>query len=59
MAEIDTLHILAIDIGKFNNVFCWYEVSWKRTEFRTVPTCPAKMRQLGVTVVIEACSPAG
>jgi transposase len=56
--------ILAIDLGKFNSVFCWYDTASKATTFRTVPTNPDDfrhelLRQPGVTVVIEACSPAG
>ena len=42
---------------------CWYEVSSKATIFRTVSTNEnamreALLRQPGVTVVVEACSPA-
>ena len=40
MITINTPHILAIDLGKFNSVFCWYEVSPQKTEFRTVTTSP-------------------
>jgi hypothetical protein len=60
---ISTPHILAVDLGKFNSAFCWYEVSSKATTFRTVATSEAEFRealqrQPGVTVVVEACSPA-
>ena len=63
MIEIHTPQILTIDLGKFNWV-CWYELSSRKKEHRTVPTCPAKMqeaigRQLGVSVVNEAYSPVG
>jgi hypothetical protein len=56
--------ILAIDLGKFNSVFCWYDPISKATEFRTVPTHEpevreALLRQPNVTVVVEACSAAG
>ena len=56
--RINTTHILAIDLGKFNGVLCWYQVSAKKTEFSTVSSSPDKMReaierQPGVTVVIE------
>jgi len=56
--------ILAIDLGKFNSVFCWYDPISKATEFRTVPSHElevreALLRQPNVTVVVEACSPAG
>ena len=61
---ISTSTILAIDLGKFNSVLCWYDVSTKSTTFRTVPTSEvefrqALLRQPDVTVVVEACSPAG
>jgi hypothetical protein len=61
---ITTPTILAVDLGKFNSVFCWYELANKATEFRTVATTPEKLREVllrrpNVTVVIEACSPAG
>lgn len=61
---ITTPTILAIDLGKFNSVLCWFEPATKATTFRTVPTTPEKLhegllRQPGVTVVVEACSPAG
>jgi hypothetical protein len=55
--------LLAIDLGKLNSVFCWYEPNSKTTESRTVPTCEddfrqAFLRQPNVTVVVEAWSPA-
>ncbi len=61
---ITTPVILAIDLGKFNSVFCWFDPATKATAFRTVPTNPdaireALLRQPGVTAVMEACSPAG
>jgi transposase len=61
---ITTPLILAIDLGKFNSVFCWYDPIPKATSFRTVPTDPEKIRAAllrhpNVTVVMEACSPAG
>ena len=61
---VSTPTILAIDLGKFNSVFCTFEVATKATAFRTVETTPANfrdaiLRQPAVTVVIEACSPAG
>ena len=57
--------ILAIDLGKYE---CYLLVrpdpTTKVTEFRTVRTSPELfeaeiLRQPVVTVVIEACSPAG
>jgi hypothetical protein len=44
---ISTPHILAVDLGKFNSVFCWYEVSTKATAFRTVATNDAEFRRNG------------
>src|SRR5262245_54963318 len=56
--------ILAIDLGKFNSVLCWYDPDARATSFRTVATTPDDLRrellrQPGVTVVCEACSQAG
>ena len=56
--------ILAIDLGKFRSMFCWYEAATKHAAFRTVATNPDEfrdelLRHPVVTVAIEACSPAG
>jgi transposase len=56
--------ILAIDLGRFNSVLCWYEPTTKATSFRATPTTPADLRRELLRrpvgrVVIEACSPAG
>ena len=56
--------ILAIDLGKFNSVLCWYEPDSKQTAFRTVKTTPDDVRrELSRSpvsrVVFEACSQAG
>jgi transposase len=56
--------ILAIDLGKFNSVFCWFDPHTRDARFRTVKTCPATFtdeltRDPCQRVVIEACSPAG
>ena len=32
--------ILAIDLGKFNSVLCWYEPDARTERFRTTPTSP-------------------
>ena len=37
-------HILAIDLGKFNSVFCWHNASAGEVVFRTAKTTPAVMR---------------
>ena len=56
--------ILAIDLGKYKSVFCWFDPTTKSTAFRTVKTSPALFeaeitREPIARVVIEACSPAG
>ena len=56
--------ILAIDLGKFNSVLCHFDADTREASFRTVQTTPAVLRaellrQPVVSVVIEACSPAG
>jgi transposase len=63
-AIIPTNTILAVDLGKFKSVCCWYDLATKATTFRTIATSPSELpdaiqRQPNVTVVIEACSPAG
>ena len=39
---ITTPAVLAVDLGKFNSVFCWYDLATKATVFRTVPSTPEK-----------------
>jgi transposase len=56
--------ILAIDLGRFNRVCCWYGGPTVDPRFHTAATTPANLRRellrRPVTrVVIEACSPAG
>ena len=56
--------ILAIDLGKFNSVLCWYEPLGRTAMFRTVKTTPEELRkeltrQPVIVVVFEACSQAG
>jgi len=56
--------ILAIDLGKFNSVCCWYEPASKAATFRSARTTRAELeraltQQSVACVVIEACSPAG
>jgi transposase len=56
--------ILAIDLGKFNSVFCWYDPDARTPAFRTAPTTPDDVRreltrQPVGQVVFEACSQAG
>ena len=40
-----TTTILALDLGKFNSVFCWYEPISRSTTFRTVKTTPEDLRK--------------
>jgi transposase len=56
--------ILAIDLGKFNSVLCWYEPDARTERFRTTPTSPDDLtreltRRPVARVVFEACSQAG
>jgi transposase len=56
--------ILAIDLGKFNSVFCWYDPDARAETFRTAATNPDDLRreltrQPVARVVFEACSQAG
>lgn len=56
--------ILAIDLGKFNSVLCWYDPTTQVTAFRTIRTSagelrPELLRQPVARVVFEACSQAG
>jgi transposase len=62
MTPTDT--ILAIDLGKFNSVLCWYEHGTHAAEFRTARTTPADLdreltRRPVAQVIFEACSQAG
>ena len=56
--------ILAIDLGQFNSVFCWFEPDSRAQSFRTATTTPENLRrellrQPVARVVFEACSQAG
>jgi transposase len=56
--------ILAVDLGKFNSVLCWYDPDARAERFRTAPTTPDDLRreltrQPVARVVFEACSQAG
>jgi hypothetical protein len=37
--------ILAIDLGKFNSVLCWYEPATRAATFRTTKTTPEDLRR--------------
>jgi transposase len=56
--------ILAIDLGKFNSVACWYDADRREEKFQTARTTQEEMRQLLLAhpvdvVVFEACTVAG
>lgn len=56
--------ILAIDLGKYNSIFCWYQSATHEAVYRSAATTPESLRselqrQPVSTVVIEACSQAG
>ena len=56
--------ILAIDLGKFNSVLCWYDPDTRAERYRTTPTAPGDLRreltrQSVARVVFEACAQAG
>jgi transposase len=62
-ARMDRL-ILAIDLGKFNSVFCWFDPASRRATFRSVPSAPAEFRKLlalrdVARVVVEAGATCG
>ena len=61
---MDTNVILAIDLGRYNSVVCWYDADTRASEFRTVHSIPEELRQALTkrpvsSVVFEACSQAG
>jgi transposase len=56
--------ILAVDLGKFNSVLCWYEPDTRTAAYQTVATTPDDLRRAltrrpAARVVFEACSQAG
>ena len=61
---MDTNVILAIDLGRYNSVLCWYDPATHAAEFRKVHTTLDDLRralthQPVSSVVFEACSQAG
>jgi len=61
---MDTNVILAIDLGRYNSVLCWYNPETHAAEYRTVRSTPDELRQALTQrpvsrVVFEACSQAG
>lgn len=60
---MDTNVILAIDLGRYNSVVCWYDPDTRAAEFRTLHTTPPEIRSVLIqrpisSVVCEACSQA-
>jgi transposase len=56
--------ILAVDLGKYNSVLCWYEPDSRAATFGSVRTTPDELRRELTRrpvagVVFEACSQAG
>ena len=56
--------ILAIDLGNFHSVFCWYDIALKQVEFRGVGTLPETFCEIQICkpcarVVMDACSQQG
>ena len=61
---METDIILALDLGRYNSVACWYDPVTRVAEFRTIQTTPEQVRSVLVhepvsSVVFEACSQAG
>jgi len=59
-----TTTILALDLGKYNSVLCWYDPDSHSDTFRTSATTPDELRreltrQPVAAVAFEACSQAG
>src|SRR5262245_1939326 len=59
-----TTPILAIDLGKYNSVLCWFDPHTRSATLRTVATTPDELRreltrQPVAPVVFEACTQAG
>src|SRR5437588_636927 len=44
--------ILAIDLGKFNSVLCWFDPGARAERFRTAPTTPDDLRREVQTVPV-------
>jgi transposase len=58
------MRILAIDLGKFNSLFCWFDEKERKYIFRKAPSRPQAFHDLLVKrevdrVVIEVCDMAG
>jgi transposase len=58
------MKILAIDLGKFNSVCCFYNTKTRRAKFLTTPTTREHFKTIfedcgAEQVVMEACGPSG
>ena len=58
------MKILALDLGKFNSVACFFDSKTRKSRFMTVPTTRQHMDSLFTNhqadlVVMEACGPSG
>jgi transposase len=58
------MRILAIDLGKFKSLFCWYDPEERKFQFQTAASTPPKFHDLLIKkevdrVVIEVCDMAG
>jgi hypothetical protein len=42
---MNTATILAVDLGKFNSVLCWYEPGTRAAHFGAVKTGPDELRR--------------
>jgi len=52
--------ILAIDLGQFNSVFCWYDPTAKSATFRTFRAGEAEFREVLLRQpVVTECEGAG
>ncbi|NBV46244.1 MAG: IS110 family transposase [Planctomycetia bacterium] len=61
---METQTILALDLGRFNSVLCWYDPVTRVAEYRTIRSTPDDIsreltREPVGTIVFEACSQAG
>ncbi len=58
------MNILAIDLGKFNSVACFFDTDTQKPDFRTIKTNRMHIDSLLTNnkidlVVMEACGPCG
>ncbi|WP_286762487.1 MULTISPECIES: IS110 family transposase [Rhodopirellula] len=58
------MNILALDLGKFNSVCCFFNDKTRRAKFLTTPTTPEHLTRIlreskAELVIMEACGPSG